>query len=42
MIEFEIENFYGDIQKTFNQIPDITKSIFICNGEQFDFDDNLN
>lgn len=39
IIDFEVTNIVGDIHKAFNQISDMTRSIFICNGEQFDFDD---
>lgn len=41
LFEFEVLNCHGEIEKTFNQISDIVKPIFICNGEQFEFNDDM-
>lgn len=40
MIEFEVIKTQGDINQAFNEISKITRPVFICNGEQFDFDDD--
>lgn len=41
LFEFEVLNCHGEIEKTFNQISDIVKPIFMCNGEQFEFNDDM-